>query len=61
MPFVSIADDFGDIVHGIFLDPEKWDGKVVHAVSQVMSYSELVETFQEGTFYLPFPTPPNPY
>jgi hypothetical protein len=29
VPFIAIGDDFGDIVHGVFLEPEKWTGKLV--------------------------------
>ena len=27
--WIGVADDFGDIVHGVFLDPENFNGKMV--------------------------------
>lgn len=53
MPLISIADDFGDIVHGLFLDPEQNNGKVVQAFSDMVKFDDIVKQFSEGTF-LPF-------
>ncbi|KAL3430005.1 hypothetical protein BDV09DRAFT_189642 [Aspergillus tetrazonus] len=49
VPFVSIAEDYGDIVHGLFLDPVTWNGTVVHGCSDILSFDELVGLFQEVT------------
>lgn len=46
--FVSITRDFGDLVHGILLSPESWNGKPVAAASDVQTFEQLVETFQTG-------------
>ncbi|KAH6625833.1 hypothetical protein C7974DRAFT_208293 [Boeremia exigua] len=49
IPFISIAEDYGDIVHGIFLDPAKWNGKLVQAVSEVTSFEETMKEFERVT------------
>jgi hypothetical protein len=58
VPFISIGDDYGDIVHGIFLEPEKWNGKLVQGVSDIKSLDEVVAAFESGklVYYLTFPT-----
>jgi hypothetical protein len=48
VPFLSVVEDFGDIVHGIFLDPEKWNGRVVQGVSCIRSFEKLVTDFEKG-------------
>ncbi|KNG88354.1 NmrA-like family protein [Aspergillus nomiae NRRL 13137] len=58
--FVSITHDFGDIVHGILLEPEQWDGKSVPAASDVMTFEQLTQTLQNATGrksrYIPLPS-----
>ncbi|KAJ5903850.1 hypothetical protein N7504_006233 [Penicillium tannophilum] len=49
VPWLSISDDFGDIVQGALLDPETWNGHFIHALSNVRSFKELTEDFQEAT------------
>ncbi|KAI5795242.1 NmrA family protein [Geopyxis carbonaria] len=49
VPLIDVARDFGDVVHGVFKDPEKWDGKSVQAVSEELSYAEIVEGFEKVT------------
>tara|TARA_R110002003_G_scaffold149_3_gene13508 strand:+ start:29089 stop:29277 length:189 start_codon:yes stop_codon:yes gene_type:complete len=53
VPLISIGDDYGDIVHGIFLEPEKWNGKLVQGVSDVKSFDEVVAAFERGMVYNP--------
>lgn len=48
VPFISIADDYGDIVHGIFLEPETWNGKLVQGVSDIESFDDVVASFEHG-------------
>jgi len=48
VPFISIEDDFGDIVHGVFLEPENYTGKLVQAVSDIRSYAEVVAAFEKS-------------
>ncbi|KAF2629474.1 NAD(P)-binding protein [Macroventuria anomochaeta] len=49
VPFIAIADDFGDIVHGTFLDPENWNGKLVQGVSDIKSFEQAVQSFERAT------------
>ncbi|KAK7181672.1 hypothetical protein DPSP01_013199 [Paraphaeosphaeria sporulosa] len=49
VPFISIDDDYGDIVHGILLDPERWNGKLVQAVSDIRSFDGMVQAFETAT------------
>ncbi|EON68708.1 hypothetical protein W97_07966 [Coniosporium apollinis CBS 100218] len=49
VPFISITHDFGDVVHGIFLNPEKWNGEVVQGVSEPMSFEDMAKTFEKVT------------
>jgi hypothetical protein len=48
VPFIAIAEDYGDIVHGILLEPEKWDGKLVQGVSDVESFDQVTAAFEKG-------------
>ncbi|KAL3478457.1 NmrA-like family protein [Aspergillus californicus] len=47
--FLSITRDFGDLVHGILLHPEDWNGKSVPAASDVMSFAGVAAAFQRAT------------
>lgn len=49
VPWLSITDDFGDIVHGIFLDPQQWNGHFVHGVSHICSFEQIVADFQAAS------------
>lgn len=49
VPWLSISDDFGDLVQGIFLDPERWNGHLVHAVSDLGSFEYYVDSFAAAT------------
>lgn len=49
MPWVSVEDDFGDIVHGIFLDPDSYHLKTIQGSSELISFEKMVEDFMEGT------------
>lgn len=48
IPFVSIDEDFGDIVHGVLLTPEKYHGKSIQAFSVSAKPQELVTAFEKG-------------
>lgn len=49
VPFIAIAEDYGDIVHGIFLEPGKWNGKLVQGVSDIESFDDVMVAFERGT------------
>ncbi|KAJ6119518.1 hypothetical protein N7523_003798 [Penicillium sp. IBT 18751x] len=49
VPFLSVVEDWGDIVHGIFLDPSRWNGRFVHGISTICSFDQLVQDFQQAT------------
>ncbi|PVI04426.1 NAD(P)-binding protein [Periconia macrospinosa] len=49
VPFIDITNDYGDIVHAVFLEPSVWDGKSIQAVSDIRSWSDAVEAFQKVT------------
>ncbi|OOF90612.1 hypothetical protein ASPCADRAFT_178837 [Aspergillus carbonarius ITEM 5010] len=48
-PWISMTDDFGDLVHGVFLNPGRWNRRVVQGVSEVVSSGGLVEVFVKVT------------
>jgi hypothetical protein len=50
VPFVSIGEDYGDIVHGIFLDPERWNDHLVQGVSNICGFDKMVADFEKGAF-----------
>ena len=50
VPFIAMGDDFGDIVHGIFLAPEKWNGKLVQCVSDIESFDDIAASFERGAY-----------
>ena len=49
VPFISVADDLGDIVHGMFLDPVRWNGSVVHGCSDICSFDDIASVFGKVT------------
>ncbi len=42
----AVAQDYGDIVHGVLLDPAKYNGKLVQANSDIKSFEEIAATFE---------------
>lgn len=48
-PWTAVRDDYGDIVHGVFLEPEKWNGQVIWAISDPISFQEVVDTYNRVT------------
>ncbi|PTU24777.1 hypothetical protein P175DRAFT_0538879 [Aspergillus ochraceoroseus IBT 24754] len=49
VPWISVSDDYGDLVHGVFLNPLRWNLRVIQAVGDPMSFGELVQTFSKVT------------
>ncbi|RDA95131.1 hypothetical protein CP533_1864 [Ophiocordyceps camponoti-saundersi (nom. inval.)] len=53
VPFVSVGDDYGDIVQGIFLHPERYSGRVIQGASFIVSFEQLIGAFEIGTSLFP--------
>ncbi|KAF5485080.1 NmrA-like family domain-containing protein [Colletotrichum siamense] len=49
VPWLAVADDYGDFVHGVFLDPQRWNGCYIHGVSDSSSFAEMTAKFEEVT------------
>ncbi|KAJ5766298.1 NmrA-like family domain-containing oxidoreductase himF [Penicillium nucicola] len=49
MPWISIADDFGDIVHGIFLKPLRWNRRLVQCHADLLSAANMTTTYSAVT------------
>ncbi|PGH33931.1 hypothetical protein GX50_03252 [[Emmonsia] crescens] len=49
VPFIAIEEDFGDLVHGVLLDPETWGGKAIQGISQLATFPEITEAFTKVT------------
>jgi hypothetical protein len=48
VPFIAVADDYGDLVHAVFLEPENWDDQVIQAISDLGSFEDMAQAFTEG-------------
>ncbi|KAJ4267660.1 hypothetical protein NW762_003774 [Fusarium torreyae] len=49
IPFIAIEKDYGDLVHGIFLDPKKYNGRLVQGISASETTEKLVSDFEKVT------------
>ncbi|KAL3293543.1 NmrA-like family protein, partial [Colletotrichum asianum] len=49
VPWLAVADDYGDFVHGVFLDSQRWNGCYIHGVSDSSSFAEMTAKFEEVT------------
>jgi hypothetical protein len=48
IPMIAIADDYGDIVHGAFISPAKYNGQLVQGASQGITADQLVQSVARG-------------
>jgi hypothetical protein len=48
VPWLAVADDYGDIVHGVLLDCEAWNGEYIDAVSESTSFDDMTAAHQKG-------------
>ncbi|KAH7139804.1 hypothetical protein B0J13DRAFT_478121 [Dactylonectria estremocensis] len=48
-PLAAIGADFGDYAHGVFLQPEKYNGMFIQGFSQPTSLSDVAKDVQEVT------------
>ncbi|KAH7339238.1 hypothetical protein BKA66DRAFT_448459 [Pyrenochaeta sp. MPI-SDFR-AT-0127] len=49
VPWLAAADDYEDMVHGVLLNPEEYNGRSIDGVSESMGFAELTATFQKVT------------
>ncbi|KOS42295.1 hypothetical protein ACN38_g6804 [Penicillium nordicum] len=47
--WISVNEDFGDIVHGVLTEPEKYHKKGVEALSDACSFPDVASCFQSVT------------
>jgi hypothetical protein len=52
VPFLGVEDDYGDIVQGVFLDPGKWKGRIIHGASDMCSFTQMVADFEKGMCFI---------
>ncbi|KAL3443410.1 NmrA-like family protein [Aspergillus insuetus] len=46
---IAVADDFGEMVHAMFLTPQVWKNRTVHCMSDSFTYEDMVKTFSDVT------------
>lgn len=51
-PWISMKDDFGDLVHGVFVNPLRWNRRLIQGSSDIVSSAEVVNTFVAGKVFL---------
>ncbi|KAH8666064.1 hypothetical protein BGZ61DRAFT_498513 [Ilyonectria robusta] len=49
VPLAAIGADFGDYVHGVFLQPERYNGMFIQGFSQPRSLGDIAKDVQEVT------------
>ena len=47
-PMISIGADYGDLVHGVLLDPAKYNGRLIQGISESRSAEAIAKDFQDG-------------
>lgn len=47
-PYIAIGEDYGDLVHGVLLDPAKYNGQLVQGFSQSIKPGDALKNFEEG-------------
>ncbi|KAM0326106.1 hypothetical protein ACHAQA_006699 [Verticillium albo-atrum] len=48
-PFIAMAADYGDIVHGVLLAPGRYDGLLVQGISQSRPLESVIPDYQKAT------------
>ena len=56
-PMISVGADYGDLVHGVLLDPGRYDGRLVQGISESRSAEGATEDFEEGKNLIPSAPP----
>ncbi|PWY96729.1 NmrA-like family protein [Aspergillus sclerotioniger CBS 115572] len=49
VPWISITDDFGDMIHGMFLDPLPYHRQTVQCFSDTITFQDMAQTFTDVT------------
>ncbi|KAK2796751.1 hypothetical protein FQN50_009432 [Emmonsiellopsis sp. PD_5] len=49
IPWTSVKDDYGDAVHAVLLSPEKYDNRTIWAVSEIMTFEDVANTYNRVT------------
>lgn len=52
VPWLAVAEDFGDMIHGLFLDPAPYHGRTVQLFSDSITMEGLTALFSEGLCFL---------
>lgn len=47
-PMISIGADYGDLVHGVLLNPGKYNGRLVQGISESRTAEAAAEDFAQG-------------
>ena len=50
VPFIAIGDDYGDLVHGVFLNPEKWNCQLIQGISHSTPQDDLTSSYAKGVY-----------
>lgn len=53
MSWIDLESDYGDIVHATLLEPEKYNGQQIEAISCIARLEDLVTMFERGLSYHP--------
>ncbi|KAG7128323.1 NmrA-like family domain-containing oxidoreductase lnaB [Verticillium longisporum] len=48
-PLIAMAADYGDIVHGVLLAPERWNGQLVQGISQSQALESVIPVYKKVT------------
>ncbi|UNI20870.1 hypothetical protein JDV02_006919 [Purpureocillium takamizusanense] len=49
VPWIAVEEDYGDIAHGVLLDPEAYNGRLIQTMSQLAKPEALVDEFVKVT------------
>lgn len=47
-PMIGVGADYGDLVHGVLLEPARYNGRLVQGVSESRSAEAAARDFEEG-------------
>ncbi|KAJ6440256.1 NmrA family protein [Purpureocillium lavendulum] len=49
VPWINVEEDYGDIAHGVLLDPETYNGRLIQTMSQLAKPEALTDEFAKLT------------